>query len=845
MKKLTPFKIVLIYISAYIIWIVSTDLVVANIPMPDEVSMEVSIAKGIFSVLISSVFLYWIIYRYTVQLKQADKSLLEEKMRFESIVSSMGDAISFVDKDYKVIYQNSVHIGALGSYMGELCYKAHRQRTEVCDGCPVAMSYADGGIHQAERVVELDGNKRYFESTAAPVRNNSGEIVGGVEVIREVTARKNMERAMAQSEQHYKMLFESSPISIWQEDLTEAKKELDAITAGGVTDLQEYFSKNPDSKRNIAGKIKVLDVNEATIRLFGATTKDDLYSYTKLHLTGEALDAVINGLCVLYKGKRSYEAEYKLKSLAGDYLHLYHRWIVINGNENSWGNVLVSRIDLTNLKKSEEFVRNILHSVDEGFIVVDRDLKILSSNSAFLRMTGNTDKDVVGNKCYEVSHRDIKPCFESGEDCPVQKTFATGQSHIVTHEHKHNDGSSVISEIKSYPMKDASGNVVSVIETIVDITEKRHLEEELSKTQKLESIGLLAGGIAHDFNNLLTGILGYISLIRMKSDKNVQSYLEEAEKAIEHAKSLTQQLLTFSKGGEPIRKPVHILPIVKDAVAFGLSGTRAKYDIAFEENLPVVEADEGQIKQVVQNIAINASEAMPQGGTVRVNVKTVRLADDSPALKQGTYVAIAITDAGTGITSNHLSSVFDPYFTTKKKGSGLGLATSFAIVKKHGGALYVDSEVGQGSTFTVLLPVSDKSVNDVEFRKEIASGQGRILVLEDEPVVIAVCREMLTELGYEPEFAVSGEETINKYVTAMKSGTPYDLVMLDLTIRGGMGGQEAMKKLLDLDPNVRAIVSSGYAEDPVMAHYERHGFKGTLSKPYNIEEMGRILRQVI
>ena len=845
MKKLTPFKIVAIYISAYILWIVGTDIIVTNITMPDEIRMNINITKGIFSVLISSIFLYWIIYRYTVQLKQADRSLLEEKMKFESIVSSIGDGISFVDTNYKIMYQNSVHIGALGNHTGEYCHKAYHYKTEVCEGCPVAMSYADGGIHRTERLVEGDGNKRYFEVTAAPVKNTSGNIVGAVEVVREITKRKKMEKAVIESEQHYKMLFEASPISIWQEDLTAAKKELDVITARGVADLSDYFKNNPDDKLKVVENIKVLDINEASLRLFKAKTKTDLTGYLKPCLTTEAIDAIVNGLCFLYKGNKTYEAEYRLKSLEGDYLHLYHRWLVINGNENSWGNVLVSRIDLTNLKKSEEFVKDILHSVDEGFIVVDRNLQILSANPAFLRMAGRTDSEVVGNKCHEVSHKNAKPCFESGEDCPVQKTFATGKSYTATHIHKHDDGSSLVSEIKSHPMQDISGEVVSVIETIVDITEKMKLEEELSKTQKLESIGLLAGGIAHDFNNLLTGIQGYISLIKMKSEINVQSYVEEAEKAVELAKSLTQQLLTLSKGGEPIKKAIHILPTVKDAVGLGLSETKIRFDIAFDENLPVIEADAGQIKQVVQNMVINASEAMPQGGNVSVNVKSVRMKEDRPALKHGTYIAIIIKDTGIGIAKDHLSSIFDPYFTTKQKGSGLGLATSFAIVKKHGGTINVDSEVGKGSTFTVLLPVSDKSVLNSELKEKIITGQGKILLLEDEPLVTAVCRDMLTALGYEVEFTATGEETVKKYVKAIQSAKPYDLVILDLTIRGGMGGQETMQKLLKINPNVKAVVSSGYTEDAIMAHYEDYGFKAALTKPFKIEEMSRVLRKTV
>ncbi len=701
MKKLTPLRIVVIYISAYIVWIVGTDMLVTNIPMSDDVRMKISMAKGIFSVLVSTFFLYWIIFKYTLQLKQAEQSLMEEKKKSEAIISSMGDGIAVLDNNYSILYQNDVHVGMVGKHLREKCYQAYHLRSKVCDGCPVVMSFKDGGIHQSDRIVERDGKRLYFETTAAPIRDAEGKITGGVEIVREVTAKKKMEEAIAQSEQHYRMLFEESPISIWEEDFSEAKNKLDSLREKGITDFRSYFAKDPEEKAALVSLITVTNVNEESLRLFKASSKKELRESWKTIQTSRSIDEITNGLSVLYEGG-SFEAEYQLKTVTGDYLSLYHKWEVINAYVNPWANVLISRIDSTKLKQAEDFVRNILESVDEGFIVIDKNLNIKSANAAYLRMIGKAEKEVLGQKCHEVSHKKAKPCFQDGIDCPVMKTYESGKSHRALHEHKGEDNTSVFTELKSYPMRDANGKVISVIETVIDITEKKKLEEELVKTQKLESIGLLAGGIAHDFNNLLTGIKGYISLIKVKTDSGAEKYVEDAEKAIDQAKSLAQQLLTFSKGGEPVKKPIHILTAVKEALRFGLSGRNIHHEIVVDDDLPAVEADDGQLRQVVQNIVINAAEAMPQGGVVHVSLRNVNVAEDTINLTHGDYVSIEIKDSGMGIANNHLQSIFDPYFTTKQKGSGLGLATSFSIVKKHGGTIEVESEIGKGSHFKIL-----------------------------------------------------------------------------------------------------------------------------------------------
>ncbi|MEJ2690657.1 MAG: PAS domain S-box protein [Deltaproteobacteria bacterium] len=331
------------------------------------------------------------------------------------------------------------------------------------------------------------------------------------------------------------------------------------------------------------------------------------------------------------------------------------------------------------IQKSEEYIRNILDTVDEGFILVDRNYRILTANRAYCEQVGGSLEEVLGRHCFDVSHKCTSPCYEKGEECSVNKVFASGVPSTAHHRHEDAEGNTTYVETKAFPLRDASGNVIQAIETVNDITEKLLLEEERLKVQKLEAIGTLAGGIAHDFNNLLQGVFGYLSLAKSASGPNERSRaaLEEAEKALHLTVKLTNQLLTFSKGGKPLKKPTDLRTVIDNAVRFSLSGSSVKCHIFDIEDLWQVEVDEGQITQVIQNIVLNATQAMPGGGRVDVRMRNCQFSEfgESEISKTGPYVEIAIQDEGIGIQEKDLKRIFDPYFSTKERGSGLGLAT--------------------------------------------------------------------------------------------------------------------------------------------------------------------------
>jgi PAS domain S-box-containing protein len=388
-----------------------------------------------------------------------------------------------------------------------------------------------------------------------------------------------------------------------------------------------------------------------------------------------------------------------------------------------------------------------------------------------------------------------------------------------------------------------------VLVAMVDVTDRVQLAQELLKIQKLESVGVLAGGIAHDFNNILTAVSANIGMAMMYGELqgDILEMLTDAERAALRAKKLTQQLLTFAKGGVPIKKKVPIARTVEDTVEFALSGSNVRGEYQLPKDLWWVEADEGQVGQVIQNLTLNADQAMAEGGIISVRAENVRVGEgDGIPLEEGEYVRISIRDRGIGIPERHLHKIFDPFFTTKQKGSGLGLATAYNIVKHHDGYIQVRSEVDVGTTFSVYLPGSRRGAEQKETEKyRRIQGQGRVLLIDDEEMIRKSASELIRRLGYEVVVAEGSFEGIGRYQEAMKEEKPFDAVILDLTIPGDLGGKEAVRELLAGDSAARVIASSGYSNDPVMAEFKEYGFRGVIAKPYQINELSEVLHKVI
>jgi PAS domain S-box-containing protein len=397
-------------------------------------------------------------------------------------------------------------------------------------------------------------------------------------------------------------------------------------------------------------------------------------------------------------------------------------------------------------------------------------------------------------------------------------------------------------------LRNSHDEPAQIMTTLVDINERKTMEMEQLKFEKLESVGILAGGIAHDFNNILTSII--VNIARAKMSHNFEKLfevLEEVEGACTRAKELTNRLITFSKGGSPVMKPVLLNEHVKESALFALKGSHIECNFSLPDDLWPVEADAGQINQVILNLVINAVQAMPSVGTIHIALKNVKADAQNPhPLPDGDFVRVLIQDSGSGISKKNIQKIFDPYFTTKQEGSGLGLSSAYSIIKNHGGYIYVDSEKGFGSTFTIYLPaVRDKLPHITKRKAEDMSGEGKILLMDDDSTLRSTLSKTLRQFGYDVEVARDGDEAIALYETALKDNEPFDAVIMDLTISSGMGGEEAIQKLRAIDPEVKAIVSSGYSDESVMSDFKKYGFSGTITKPYEIEELNDLLNSLI
>lgn len=479
-----------------------------------------------------------------------------------------------------------------------------------------------------------------------------------------------------------------------------------------------------------------------------------------------------------------------------------------------------------------------------ALVHLDQQGCVLDANSEYVRMTGHRSLDEIwGRSVVEwTAPHDLQRNAAAVRSCMQQ-----GFVRDLQIEYQHATGA-VVPVLINATGTDVEGTR-QIISIVRDMSDRKRLEAELLRSEKLHSLGVMAGGIAHDFNNILTAILGNISLLRtsLKPDGPSRELLAEAEKASLQARDLTRQLLTFSRGGAPVRKLFKPGALIRESAGLALRGRATAREITIADDLWPVEADEGQMGQVLSNLIINASQAMQGEGTVIIAAENRHVRESEvPTLVAGEYVAISVADHGTGIPEEHRPRVFDPYFTTKAEGRGLGLAVSYSIVVNHGGAITLDSEVGRGTTFTVYLPgARGASLTPQPDEPEIVRGTGRVLVMDDEALVRDIAGKIIRALGYQVAFARDGQEALELWRKARAEGQPFDVVVMDLTIPGGMGGRQAIRELLAIDPAARAVVSSGYSQDPIMANYREYGFRDVIAKPYSAVDMSRTLAAVV
>lgn len=495
----------------------------------------------------------------------------------------------------------------------------------------------------------------------------------------------------------------------------------------------------------------------------------------------------------------------------------------------------------TELMLSEEKFREVFNNANDMIVLykgIERGARrIVEVNKTMCIRSGYTREELLGKDLLQLIAEPEQEKISTLNEQILKDGSVSWETLLKT-----KDGREIPVEKSSHIFKFRQQTLVITI--IRDITERRRMEEELLKTSKLESLGLLADGIAHDFNNILFIIKGNASLAKFlsKGNVNICEKLENIEKAVNQAQNLTQQLMTFAKGGLTVKTVVQIEPILREAVQLSLRGSNVKCEFYIDDDLYPVEVDEGQISQVINNLVINASQAMPNGGTIKVRARNFIIESEAQDRK---CVEISIEDEGMGIPEKYLTKIFDPYFTTKPTGTGLGLATSYSIIKKHNGQIKVDSKPGKGTTFYIYLPTAlkkPKKINEAD--KATIMGNSRILVMDDDIMILNLLKEMLESLGYEVACTACGEEALKKYSQARESNKPFDAVIMDLTVPGGMGGVETMKHLLKIDPHVKGIVSSGYSNSTT-SDFKKYGFKAVIPKPYDMQKLSSIVDEVV
>jgi two-component system, cell cycle sensor histidine kinase and response regulator CckA len=504
--------------------------------------------------------------------------------------------------------------------------------------------------------------------------------------------------------------------------------------------------------------------------------------------------------------------------------------------------------DITERKKIEETLRQneiIVSSSSDMLALLDTQFRYIAANPKYLEAYNKTSEELIGHTVTEVLGEDL---FNSNVKQNAEQCLSGKEVNFQTWIDFPVKGRKFVDKCY-HPYIDSNNEVKGFVIKGRDVTESKQLEEERAKADRLESIGILAGGIAHDFNNILAAILGNTSIAKLKIDSNNDMFelLSETENATIRATKLTQQLLTFARGGAPIIETCELADTIIDTAEFSLRGSNVNCDTALTPDLWAAEVDKGQISQVIGNLVMNAKHSMPHGGTVKVKAENLIItATNSLSLPEGKYVKITVTDNGGGIQEQHLSRIFEPYFTSKENGTGLGLATSYSIIRRHKGRITVESQYGKGSTFHIFLPASFNKIKKDAAPDEIFKDfSGKILLMDDEYSIRQVGGMMLKSLGNEFEAVSDGEHVIESYEKAMKSGTPFDAVILDLTIPGGMGGKDAVEKLLEIDPAAKVLVSSGYSDDPVISRYREHGFCGYIPKPYKLEDLQKSLNTLL
>ncbi len=749
---------------------------------------------------------------------------------FRKIIENAYDAIVLSDTAGKIAEWNPSaerlfgipKSAARGEFLWDLQFRALPDAPRNAQSCErvkaLLLQFLHDGVAPQDALlseVEIqrpDGTRLFVQTSAFSIRCDRGLQLCSVS--RDITERRKAEELLRQSEQKFRLLLMNANDAVYVHEVSRA--------GGG----------------------RFIEVNDKACEMLGYT-KDEFLSMSVAEIdTPEHTDKRVPSILDnLFAAKAAiFETQHLAKDGRRIPVEVSIRLFEFEGKPT----VLSVARDITDRRRAQQQIKyqaNLLANVSDAVIATDMQYTIRYWNTTAERQYGWKAHEVVGHPMAAFIVNDyLGGSLEAVLADIAQKGYWKGE---VTQNRRDGTRISIFSTVSI--VKDDSDQPIGFIAVNRDITERNRMEHELRRAQKLESLGLLAGGIAHDFNNLMGGVFGYIDLaLTCSKDGAVSQYLSSAMGAIDRARGLTGQLLTFSKGGAPVRETGDLAPVVRDACTFALSGSNVSCAVTMPEDLWACNFDKNQISQVIGNIVINAQQAMPAGGTVTVCAANTSLkAGEKGSLQAGAYVKISIHDEGTGIAEHILPRIFDPFFTTKQKGSGLGLSICHSIVRRHDGWIDAQPRQGKGATFHIYLPALSKASPYPAPPKAVSvhRGSGRILIMDDEEVILRSLAKIIGSMGYSVECRREGKETLAILNEEIRAGRPFDAIILDLTVPGGMGGKEVAAEIRKMNLGIPVFVASGYSNDPAVAHPDRYGFTDSICKPFTIDELAAMFNR--
>lgn len=770
-----------------------------------------------------------LVSKFFQRAKASEAALLKSEEQYRELVETINDWVWEVNSDGVYTFCSSKSTEILGYAPQEVLGKTPFDFMPPAEADRLKTSFSQivqrkQAIKALENVnIHKDGRKIILETNGLPFFDQNGTLLGYRGIDRDITERKGAQEELQASEERYREIFDAPTDAIFIHD----------ADTGGIVDVNRAMLDMYGYSHDEALRITMADVSAGEPPCTGVEAGSKVYN------------AIHYGPQVFEWHARKKNGELFWVEVSLRYTEFSNKGYVIAVARD----VNDRKMAVQELAAEKERLAVTLRSIGDGVITTDVSGNIVLINKVAEELCGWTYEEARGkplDEVFRIFSNENRVALEN----PARKVMATGNSIHLSEQTiliSKNGKEKRIAD-SGAPIRDAQSRIVGVVLVFRDVTEKTRMEMERLKIKKLESVGVLAGGIAHDFNNILVAILGNISLASQLIEPAHKAYplLAQAEKASLRAKELTQQLLTFSKGGEPVKESASLPEIIKDSAEFVLHGGNVFCAYQIPDDLWFAEVDKGQISQVIQNIILNAKHAMPGGGVIQISCANIdSIAAERVFLpEKNKYVRLVITDSGIGIPESVIDKIFDPYFSTKKEGSGLGLAITHSIISKHNGNISVTSTPGKGTTFTIYLPASPQAqARQLQGEEVPAKGKYRIMIMDDEELVRHVATGMLSHLGHETVAARDGEEAIYFFKKNLESGTPVDLIIMDLTIPGGMGGKDAVQAILAINPEARVIVSSGYSTDPIMANFRDYGFCGAMVKPYQLHELSAAINQ--